>query len=259
MQVVSYDEIVHGVAQRLGKDPKDLLKTDAEPLKRFFNEALRQVWVANWWIDNTLIMRRYFAPAYAADVTYTAGDVRYYYPTAKYYQALRATTGNAPINTAYWAEAKERYGAGAFDPTKQYQVGDQVRFADQEFAAFAQPAIGVDPSDEQYWAVLYPFYRVIPFDCSTYIAASSSQGQGSDPAGTGPCFKVWTTITEMRADTAHEDGCYGVLIGYGAPFDISPSRQYYFHGVSTEQDDDRYVIRPDDVLTVEPGRWKQVL
>lgn len=257
MRSTSYDDIVEGVAQRFGVPPEQLQKTDAEPLKRFFNEAFREIWTRTWWIDNTVIARKYFAQKYAAVSTYVAGSVVYHWPTGKYYIALRETTGNVPTDTAYWAEAKEIYSAAPYDPNTQYAVGDQVAYADRHFAVHTVPPIGTAPENAAYWGLLLPFVRIIPWDCSTYVNPKTLQ----DPAAVAECknIKIWNTVSEMRADTEHADDCYGILIGYAEKGDLAPTRQYSFFAARTDADNDREIIKPDDVLNDQPGRWIQVL
>ncbi|TXH41416.1 MAG: hypothetical protein E6Q97_37605 [Desulfurellales bacterium] len=138
------------------------------------NRALRLAWNETFWPDLTITEQRRFKPNWDQATAYAAGDVVFYPPTALYYQALRATTGNAPAivvssgfttNTSYWADTARSFSADVWSSTKQYANGDVVYDADTftYHQAFAVPPIGNDPSDTTYWGRVTPLDPVIPY------------------------------------------------------------------------------------------------
>jgi hypothetical protein len=257
MQLTCFDTVVEAVAQRLGVNPADLAKTDAEPMKRFFAESVREVWSRTWWIDIMVVARRYFSDWYSANKSYSAGDLVYEPNGRKYYRALRATTGNSPTLLSYWAEAKESYNATPFDPTVQYVVGDRVHYVDHDFAVFTQPPVGALPTNATYFSVLRPFVRALPWECQSYQSACKLQDPSAPVACAGT--HLWNTIAEMRADTTYLNDCYGILLGYASKGDLIPIRQYSFFADSIRTDNDREIIKPSNIVGDAPGRWIQML
>lgn len=254
----TYDAIVEGVAQRLGVPPEQLAKTDSEPLKRFFNEAFREVWTSNWWIDNTVISRRYFREQYESSKEYSYGDEVYDPVSAKYYMALQTSTGQAVTSLAHWAESLERYdGLETFDVSKTYAVGDQVSYQDYSWQCIAVPPSNEDPTNTTYWAPLNPFIKALPWSCEGYVSSSDLQGASA----VSECKRVrfFNTLVEFRAFTEYADNCFAMLLGVLAKGDIAPIRMYSFYAADTDSDTGREVIKPDNITSGDPGRWKQVL
>ena len=132
MLTVTYDSVLDRIAGYMGQ--ADGLDVETEQLARVkVNLFVRLAWLAFFWPEITPTERRRFRPNYASGTAYAAGAEVYFPPADKYYQALRATTGNAPAtgtdyeeNSAYWAECQANYGADLWVDGTAYVVGDQV-------------------------------------------------------------------------------------------------------------------------------------
>ena len=132
MRTVHYSEILYGTAALAGLSPGDLDAAAFGLLRTFHDRRLQVAWEIHRWPDVCPIEQRYYRPLYAAATAYVAGNERYDLPTGHYFQALRATTGNAPTvagveNSAYWAECKNGYDAPDWVTNTAYAVGAQVK------------------------------------------------------------------------------------------------------------------------------------
>jgi hypothetical protein len=114
--------LLQGVLAAEANGVRGLDSTDAAVAAGYVNRVTREYWERYAWPEWCVIERRTFRLAWSAQV-YAAGAEVWYWPTRKYYQALRATTGaDTPallssgqysVNAAYWAEASESATASA--------------------------------------------------------------------------------------------------------------------------------------------------
>ena len=146
MQIVSYYTLRALWAEWCGLDLATLPTLEAAGFNRAVNRVLRRGWEWTWWPDLMRCEERRFRATYASGTAYaaptatTASEV-YFPATRKYYQALVATTGNAPATlsgttyttqAAYWAECATSYSAVDWADATVYAVGDQRRNPDDD-------------------------------------------------------------------------------------------------------------------------------
>jgi hypothetical protein len=110
---------------------------DFETFREFVNLALPDAWEAENWPELILTQERYFRDAYDAATAYVAptitSSVEVWYPAAnRYYQTLRASTGQVPAtvsgsvvteNSAYWAESTASYSGDTWLAGTVFTVG----------------------------------------------------------------------------------------------------------------------------------------
>lgn len=141
MRTVSYAEILQTVVSHDGQTLARLQGEDQTKFRDFANLLLPVAWEMESWPELMRVEERWFrafwasATAYTAPSTTSATEV-YYGPARKYYQALRASTGQAPAtvsgttiteNSAYWAECKSSYSGSDWADATAYVAGDIVR------------------------------------------------------------------------------------------------------------------------------------
>jgi hypothetical protein len=139
---VSYKSVEDMVLSYAGQDRAQIDATGLRQVNGFINQRLADwAWIGWPWPELTPIELRLYrnvydnAFAYAAPTLTTASEV-FFPPTQLYYQALRATTGNAPatltggtyvVNAAYWALASGPYTGPDWLDATDYAVGTIVR------------------------------------------------------------------------------------------------------------------------------------
>lgn len=128
MEVIKYSDLLRHVVSYSQRVYSELNNDDAEAISVYLDTRLKLIWEFYPWPDLVRVEKRYYRALYAAATTYEAGAEVYYPTEEKYYQALRATTGNAPTATAYWAEAKQTYSPSDWVTGTAYIVGDTVEY-----------------------------------------------------------------------------------------------------------------------------------
>jgi hypothetical protein len=143
--------------------------------RSFMAHNLRRFWEMFPWPDLVSTTQYFFGEAYNESTAYASGDVVYFTPSQKYYQAIRATTGNAPAtasstdyttNSAYWSEAKSDYSSvsdGDWISSTTYNVGDiRLYVPTQSYYQLHSAAVaGTVPTNTAYWGLLSPFIRQV--------------------------------------------------------------------------------------------------
>lgn len=144
MRVISYASILTQAYSLLNLVAADVTAADKTKLNAFIQRRAREAFQKHWWAETMRTEERWFRGFYAAATTYaaptttTASEV--FHPGSKaYFQALRASTGNAPAtfsagswttNTSYWAPIAESYSATDWADATVYAVADTVRSLD---------------------------------------------------------------------------------------------------------------------------------
>jgi len=120
----------------------DLSAGQVAQVDGFINARLRDwAWPAWWWPEVCPAELRLYRLPYAAGTAYAAPTASsasevFFPPTQQYYQALRATTGNAPAtlgngtyttNGTYWAVCAGPYSGPDWLPNVAYSVGTIAR------------------------------------------------------------------------------------------------------------------------------------
>lgn len=179
MQTVPYSEILKEVWDAMGyptDENGDPIPTTPEwhSAKRAISKAFQRCHNFHFWPDLTRIELRRFHPDYSSTEAVTAGAFRYYPPSEAYYQALRATTGNAPAiisggefvtNLDYWAKATRSLAADRWDVAATYAKGDLVYSITTAlfYQAHTAPPVGTVPTDTNYWGQVTVLDPVIPW------------------------------------------------------------------------------------------------
>lgn len=144
MRSIAYASVLAQVYGLLNLAAADVTPADKTKINAFVQRRARDAFQKYWWADTMRSEERWFRPFYAAGTAYAAPTVTtasevFHAGTRQYYQALRATTGNAPatfsagswtVNTAYWAPIAESYAASDWADATAYAVGDTVRSLD---------------------------------------------------------------------------------------------------------------------------------
>lgn len=138
----SFKSVVDAVLDLAGLESSTTAFAQKDTIGRNINRHLKEWAWAGWhWPELVKTELRHYrldyasGTAYAAPTTTAASEV-YYPPTRQYYQALKATTGNAPAtlsggtystNDAYWAIAGGPYTGPDWADATAYVVADIVR------------------------------------------------------------------------------------------------------------------------------------
>jgi hypothetical protein len=140
----TYKSVRDAVSRLRGKDPTHLDTKLLAEIAEHITDRTRQGCEYDYWPELVPCEERTYRDVYAAATAYAAPSataaVEVYFPASRgYYQALRATTGNAPAtytagawepNEAYWAECAASYGGEDWADATAYAVGDVVRNLD---------------------------------------------------------------------------------------------------------------------------------
>ena len=125
-----------------GQVKADLSAAQVLQVDSFINRSLRDwAWPAWNWPELTYAEKRFYRADYASGTAYsaptaTAASEVYFPATQQYYQALKATTGNAPAtlsgstwstNDAYWAVASGPYTGSDWLASTAYVATNIVR------------------------------------------------------------------------------------------------------------------------------------
>jgi hypothetical protein len=185
VRTTPYSHILRGVTELIGIPYANLLTTEFETIRTFTDRRLAVAWEAEPWPELMRLEQRWFRANYASGTAYTAGQEVYYPVTDKYYHALRATTGNAPDNVAYWAESKTSYSGDDWVDGTAYAAGDIVfytvtrRYYQCHTAHTASSTlIPTATGGNARWGELVPFDRYISLEQTGKTAM-------------GEVFEVW--------------------------------------------------------------------
>lgn len=124
MRTVTFKSVLDRALRLLEEDPAEADVELVAVLTEAINARLRTAWEAFPWPERTRLEERFLRDAYDAAVTYAAGDQVYYATDDTYYEALQATTGNAPTNATYWEEAEDLERYVAWEQEDQTAVGE---------------------------------------------------------------------------------------------------------------------------------------
>ena len=182
MRTLTFQSVLEDIGGALGIEVGAAAWTAAMQAKALASlyRRVRQAWAHEFWDELTPVELRAYRLPYASGTTYaaptlTAASEVYDPPSDAYYQALRATTGNAPttlsggvwtVNAAYWALCTTNPGAPADWLTGTvYAVGAQVRNPADGRAYQCHTAHTAGGSfDATKFGVLTPFRQYIARD-----------------------------------------------------------------------------------------------
>lgn len=134
MRTVNYSDVLQGSLALAGIPLAgfDYTQPEFALLRTFHDRRLRLAWEIHAWPEICPYEQRSFRPPWNAATTYAVGAEVLDLVSLNYFQALQASTGQAPttagvVNGVYWALCQTQVTADDFDSTKVYAVGDQVR------------------------------------------------------------------------------------------------------------------------------------
>ena len=172
MRVAPYSDLQASVARLLGLDPDNLDASEFAIIRDGVNRGLAAIARRVGAHGFQRCEERWFRDHYASGTAYVAGDEVFHPATQTYYQALRATTGNAPAtesggvwteNSAYWAACAKAYAAANYSATTAYAVGDLAYYPETgRFYQCHTASTGNLPSSTSYWGVLAAFDPYVP-------------------------------------------------------------------------------------------------
>jgi hypothetical protein len=136
MQTVTYKHLIDlfAAATPVTLSSGALSSTDSTAFNRMVNRALRRAWEWIFWPELMLYQERHYRADYSASTAYAAPSAtsasEVWYPSSgDYYQALQATTGNAPATSVagawvaqgpYWAECASSYSGADWAASTAY-------------------------------------------------------------------------------------------------------------------------------------------
>ena len=180
MRTVSFLTVLAGAHDAAGLELADRSDAQIASAVRKINRRVAKVWGFDRWADLCPTELRYYRPEYASATAYAAPSVTaavevFFQAAQKYYQTLRATTGNDPatpsagayvVNSAYWAECQAGYSGADWATATAYTVGTSVRNpADGRYYAChtAHTSAGA-ALDATKFGVLTPFAPYVALD-----------------------------------------------------------------------------------------------
>lgn len=180
MRTVPFQTVLAGAHDVAGLELSDRSAEQLASAVRKLNRRVAKVWGFDRWADLCPTELRYYRAEYAAGTAYAAPTVTaavevFFQAAQKYYQSLRATTGNAPatlsggdyvVNAAYWAECQTGYSGNDWAAAVVYAMGVQVRNpADGRYYAChtAHTSAGA-ALDATKFGVLTPFAAYVALD-----------------------------------------------------------------------------------------------
>lgn len=180
MRTVTFYSVLAGAADLAGLDVTDLVQAQLDSLVRKINRRVRKAAGYDRWPELVPTERRLYrdeyaaATAYAAPTLTTASEV-FYTAAGKYYQALRAATGQVPstlvgsdyvVNSAYWAESAAGYTGNDWAALTVYAAGAVVRnpVDGRYYACFTAHTSIAGTIDTTKFGVLTPFAPYIGLD-----------------------------------------------------------------------------------------------
>lgn len=186
MRTVDYSTLLGETATECGLDPDNIATAEFTALRGYHNKRLQTAWEYHYWPDLMRCEQRWFRPDWDSATAFTATLERYYPLTGKYYQALQASTNQAPadsdevVNLTYWAECAEDYSADEYDNTADYVQGNQARYGRNFYQLFALTSTGNLPSDATKWGLLTRFDRYIAYEQTSQTKFEDVFGAYSD-------------------------------------------------------------------------------
>lgn len=171
METTDFEDVLREAAAEVTTlDADNLDATEFATIRRFAKKRLEWCWQYHFWPDLGRVEQRFYRAAWNSGTAYSATNEVYYQPTQKYYQALQASTNQAPADSAgdtnldYWEECARSYAADTYSASGSYVQADRVSYGDNVYQLYvAGPVSGVLPTDTTKWAVLTPFDQYVSY------------------------------------------------------------------------------------------------
>lgn len=172
IETTDFEDILREAATEVtALDPDNLDIAEFRAIRRSAKRRLEIAWEYHYWPTINFIEQRFYRPDWDAVSTFTVGNILYYPPTQKYYQALQTSTNQPPAddlgnpNLLFWDVACNSYAASFWTSTTLYAQGSRAQYGDQVYELFVPgPVIGVLPTDSTQWALLTPFDQYIAYE-----------------------------------------------------------------------------------------------
>ena len=132
MRKIDYVDVLAGSADLCGLDRDNLSSNDFRKLRTSHGNRLATGYEWFDWPELMRVEQRQIRPNYNSATTYAVGDEVHYPAEDSYYQAVQAGTGNAPSELAYWAAAARSNTPAEWESGKDYIVGDQALYDDDD-------------------------------------------------------------------------------------------------------------------------------
>lgn len=136
MRTVTFQSVLFGIARMQGYDPtRDLTPARMATFTEYVNQRILEAWKFEFWPEWTVTEQRQYRPSYTGAAV-TAGTEQYFAATSSYYQALQASTGQAPAtlvgssyveNSAYWALCSATYSGPVWTAGTVFAVGSKTQ------------------------------------------------------------------------------------------------------------------------------------
>lgn len=266
-EVVKYEDVLRSAVHLAGITLSQLDSDDSVRWREWIEEELEEQWMMEKWPEFSVIEKRYFRDIYDNTKAYSAGDEVYYPKEEKYYQALRASTGNLPTDEAYWAVSQETYDAAEYDNTKAYAVGDQAWYPDTDkFYGCHTASTGNVPTDTNFWGELTVFLRQVIWEQTGKTAISqvlgawksdprvttSAEAVAFDEISTGVVIlknvtKVWLEIQTLPPSLFGDN--YDATVAYSAGDQVYHAGDFWDASASTTAGENP---------TNTPSKWTKV-
>ncbi len=179
MRTVTLESVLQGAATNAGLDYDDLNEAEKQSLMRKLNRRVSKAWMWERWSELCPTERRLYrdefdiADAYVAPTLTSATEI-FYTPAGKYYQALRASTGNLPatltgadyvVNSAYFAECASSYSGNDWANAVAYTVPTVIRNpTDGRYYSCHTAHTSSGSFDSTKFGVLTPFAAYVGLD-----------------------------------------------------------------------------------------------
>jgi hypothetical protein len=173
MLTADYSDLLRGVTEIvLGSYPPKT--AEATLFRGYLSRRLRNAWETEQWPDLVRIEQRTYRAAWASATVYTAGTEVYDALSNAYFQALTASTGQAPTstsgsgsyteNSAFWAQSRQSYSATAYSASTAYLVGDKAYYplTRRVYQCYLASTANL-PTDATHWGILTDFDQYIAF------------------------------------------------------------------------------------------------
>ena len=198
MRTVAYSQVLQKFCELGGQTystaPTEMLLR----YRGFIDGRFSNAWESEWWPDLKVLEKRHLRPIYRSSAAYLTGDEIWWPQENKYYQALTATTGNAPTDSsgvvaeAYWATCGTSPSGGEWSSATSYVVGNTVSYEPTQstYQCIVANSNTAPDSASGYtkWGQLRSFDRLLP-EAQTESALSVSA-----LTSTATAFTVTTAV-----------------------------------------------------------------
>lgn len=167
METIKYTDLRRLALEQYGQTNSRASDELKSRFRGLLGRRLAKIWQAEEWPEITFTEERRFAPVYNTGAVYQNGDFVYYPPTKNYYQCVRSSTGNSPVdanddvNQSYWAAAAQTWGGADWTSGTSYVVGDVVYYEPvNRYYQCLQATSSIEPnaaSGGSFWGELHPF------------------------------------------------------------------------------------------------------